>query len=232
MPKPKKQRAKRKRGRRIARPAPINPGIANMALDTLTIIAGMTHSGKTLLAKHIMLATSTRGAFRDIKVCCPTADLQDAWSSCLGAKHIVTEPNDEYFEKLLRSQARHPNRHILLILDDIVGTLNFRNSTIFDKIATSGRHYRLTVMILTQDLNKLSVTMRDNASYMFVTRVKEHSLKTVFELSSGFRNLAHFKMFMERTCRDYNAVRFNLRGDEVGPPLVFNAGAVPEFFIR
>jgi Na+-transporting NADH:ubiquinone oxidoreductase subunit NqrC len=85
-----------------------------------------------------------------------------------------------------------------------------QKNKLLDKIASSGRHYRITTFLLTQDLKKLSPTIRDNASYIFVTKLKEHSLKTCFELSTSFKSFNEFKEFINRSCQSYRVVRIDL----------------------
>ena len=45
---------------------------------------------------------------------------------------------------------------------------------------------------------------------LFVTRVKEHDLRSVFELSSGFDNYQSFHNFMSRVSVNYQVVKFDL----------------------
>jgi len=67
--------------------------------------------------------------------------------------------------------------------------------------------------------------IRDNCKVLFVTRLKEHSLKTCFELWI----LQEFKQFMGFSCKDYNVVRFDLTGSR--EVRVFNPGVCNKFKI-
>jgi hypothetical protein len=116
-----------------------------------------------------------------------------------------------------------------LIFDDVLGKIRFQNSNLFDYVASSCRHFRLHCFLLVQDLKKLSPTIRDNSKVLFVTKLKEHSLKTCFELSSNFASYQQFKEFMGFACKDYNVVRFDLTGN--GEVRVFNPGVCNKFKI-
>jgi len=116
-----------------------------------------------------------------------------------------------------------------LIFDDVLGNMHFQNSNLFDYIASSCCHFRLHAFLLVQDLKKLSPTIRDNCKVLFVTLLKEHSLKTCFELSFNFGSFQEFKQFMGFSCKDYNVVRFDLTGS--GEVRLFNPGVCNKFKI-
>jgi len=100
--------------------------------------------------------------------------------------------SEESREEVLEEQKRKNKQRVALIFDDVLGKMSFQNSNLFDYIASSCHHFRLHAFLLVQDLKKLSPTIRDNCKVLFITRLKEHSLKTCFELSSNFGSLQEF----------------------------------------
>ena len=68
-------------------------------------------------------------------------------------------------------------------------------------------------MILIQNLKHLSPVIHNNADYLYITTLKEYSIKAAFELSRGFETEKQFKTFMNSVNKEeYRAVRFNLKG--------------------
>ncbi len=55
----------------------------------------------------------------------------------------------------------------LLILDDCLGAANFQ-SDLLTRIATAGRHYRVSVWVACQHLFKLPPVIRTNSDYLFI----------------------------------------------------------------
>jgi len=191
----------------------------------ITIIAGQTESGKTNLVKQLIRYNSQ--SYNKIFLICSTIDLQTEYD-CL-PKAAILPLSQESIEWVLEKQRKNPNQRVAIILDDVVGKMKFHNNELFDYIASSCRHFRIHVFLLVQDAKKISPTIRDNCKVLFVTRLKEHSLKVCFELSTSFSSFNEFKQFMNNYCKDYNVVRFDLTGS--GEVRVFNPGVCNKFKI-
>ena len=174
--------------------------------NTCNIIAGSTNSGKTNLLLNILRLNYK--LWNSIYFVCPTLDLQSQYKDIVIQKNILTNERD--IERLFTEQTNNQRRYICIVLDDCISTISFQSSNIFDKLASSCRHYRITCFILIQDLKKLSPTIRDNCSNLFITKLKEHSLRCCFDLSSDFPNYKSFKDFMDSACKDYRVVKMNL----------------------
>lgn len=206
--------------------------VLSLNWPSLTIVAGMTQSGKTSLARWLILQGGREGSFKKIVVMCPTAGLSHDYAFIeKTAGELTTEPTVKKVEQLLHEQkslaARRP---VLLVLDDWVGVLQVRDSKLFDQLASSSRHYHISIMILTQDLMKLSPILRQNASTLFVTKVREHNLKAVFEMANDFPTFAQFRTFMLDNCKNYNAIRFDQNA--YSHTTVFKLGLCPKFRLQ
>ena len=197
-------------------------------VPSLTIIAGMSDSGKTNLIKHFIRQHHHR--FNRVICMCPTLDLQESYDF-LEPSYLIREPTEDHISALLEEQRQYPGLQTCLILDDCIGSLKFK-SQIFDKVASTGRHFRLTTFIVIQDLKKLTPTIRDNAKVMFITKLKQHSLECCFELSNGFNNHNEFNAYIQQACSEYRVVRFNLSANEKKTYLCFSPGICPPYFIR
>lgn len=202
-------------------------GLSKMKFPCNIIIAGQTDSGKTNLVKYLVYTHALQ--FNRIILLSPTADLQN--ENFLQKEFIITEVTPEKVERIISEQQKNKKWKTLLIFDDCIGSMSFKNSSVFDKLASSGRHYNTSTIHIVQDLNKLSPCIRNNSKYLFVTLCKEHQLKTCFELSTGFNSFTEFKEYMKRNCKNYQIVRFNLTGDADCPHLTFKSVISPKFKI-
>ena len=206
----------------------IASGLANIKFPCNIIIAGQTDTGKTNLVKLLVRRYAT--SFNRIILLSPTANLQGV--NFLQEKFIIKDVTPGKVEKIIAEQEKNKNWKTLLIFDDCIGSMSFKNSSVFDKLASSGRHYNTTIIHIVQDLNKLSPCIRDNSKYLFITLCKEHQLKTCFQLSTGFESFNQFKDYMKSHCKNYQIVRFNLSGDSETPHLTFKSEVSPKFRIE
>jgi len=91
----------------------------------VSIIAGMTESGKTNLVKQIIRYNSQN--YHKIYLICSTIDLQSK-SDCL-AKQAVLPLSEESIKKVLEEQKRKNKQGVALIFDDVLGKMHFQNTT-------------------------------------------------------------------------------------------------------
>lgn len=201
----------------------------DIKIPSMTIIAGLTESGKTNLARHICFRYASQ--VHRIIVMCPTLDMQDSYSF-VDPRNVLLNPTEEDVIKLMAEQQRYKGKlKTILVLDDMVGKVKFR-SNIFSALAGTGRHFNLTTLVLMQDLKQLPPIMRTNARSVFVTKLSSHSLRECFELSNGFDNYNDFKSYMNKACQNFRIVRLNLTGDAKIPYMCFNPGMCQKFITK
>ena len=207
----------------------------------VTIFAGQTLSGKTNCMRNLIRADCARKDKRkwnDIYVISPNAEDEDYLFLPNSKKLMPTKARiakilsryegddlklktkmDPYvlmMDEVMESQLRRRNKgkkfkRTLLILDDLVGTLDMSNSKTIDKLAAMGRKRNVTTFIATQNLNKISTTVKNNASSIIVTRIKQHEIRTLYELSAAsFGSETEFKRWLESTMVDYQLCAFNM----------------------
>lgn len=142
---------------------------------SLIVIAGQTRSGKTNLVKSIIRRNAL--SWNRVFLLSPTLGLQDY--NFLPPQFCLHDASKmpSFIKRLKEQQRKYTNVKTCLVLDDCVGSLKF-NDKLFDELATTLRHYRMTMFVLVQDLKKITPTIRDNAVLLFVTKLKEHSLRS------------------------------------------------------
>jgi hypothetical protein len=73
----------------------------------------------------------------------------------------------------------------IIVFDDCLGSANFQ-SELFTKIASAGRHYRITVWASFQHYQKCPTVIRTNADLVFVMGVQnERVIKALYEEYGG-----------------------------------------------
>jgi len=180
-------------------------------------IVGSTDTGKTNLVKLIVKHNAK--SWHRIYAMCGTLNVQDDYD-WVKPEYKCFKPNEDFIKNIITYQENNLEIHSLLILDDVIGHLKFRTD-IFNIIASSGRKYRLTVILCLQDFKNPSPIMRDNLATLYTTGLKEHSLKATYDLTKGFSSLKEFKDFIDSNTGDYQVVKFNLTGFSQNPIQIF-----------
>lgn len=197
---------------------------AKSALDlpfpSITLIVGMTGSGKTQLLRELIRMQAIQKKFQRVIVMCPTADMQEKTPyDFMDQKNVLTKSSlfEEQIKGILKQQelrkkAGQPvNTH--LILDDVIGKIKFKHSDLWDEIASSCRHFNLSVTLLLQNISSaVPPILREAASQAFITKIKARDMKAVFELQSHFASIKPFQEYMTEHMRDYGVVRIELTG--------------------
>ena len=85
-----------------------------------------------------------------------------------------TESNlQEILDKLQELREQHPKKQYLLILDDVVDKLKKSNSnSLLNHLVLAGRHYGLSMIILSQKFNALPTLIRNNTEMWCVFNLK------------------------------------------------------------
>jgi len=104
---------------------------------------------------------------------------------------------DDYIEALadIQKEAEPDEREqILIILDDMLGLLPKKG--FLDNLASKYRHYRISLIITTQNFRSIGTTLRYCANYYVIwkTHNKKEKEKIIEELSGNFEN---FETLME-----------------------------------
>jgi energy-coupling factor transporter ATP-binding protein EcfA2 len=177
----------------------------------VVVLAGKSNSGKSNLMLNILLQNYNR--WNEIYLSSTTFEQQPLWVNIVDKSHIIPPDKDSLqsgLESIIQDQSKNINNKICFILDDLVGSVSFRHSDLFDKIAATCRHHRLTVFFIVQDLKKLSTCIRQNTTSIFCTLLFDTSLDALYDIFGGRQNRKSFKEFMVDNMRDYRVIKFNL----------------------
>jgi hypothetical protein len=122
------------------------------------------------------------------------------------------EDLDNILKKIVKSQEEPENKddHLLIIIDDSLGYIKPGNSYL-NFLSTRYRHYRLSLLITSQDFRSIPNKIRQNATgYIFWKCNNRKELNKIIEEFAGlFENFEeHYK---EATDNSFNFLFMNLR---------------------
>ena len=138
-------------------------------------IAGPRRSGKSHLIKS-MLKNELKKKFKpeNIFIFCPSIDLNDDFKEFSQARKF-NEPKPEIINDIMREcqhnikvygKQRTPN--VLIIFDDCLDTNIMKFNGILDKIASRGRHMKISMIAVSQRISGISRTIRLNSDYFLI----------------------------------------------------------------
>ena len=132
------------------------------------IICGITNCGKTFYLLN-MLEEHYKKHFDYIILICPTFSLNKTyqeWKYINDSDLFSIECDQDKVDKILHIvQEIFKGTNSLIILDDCASSQDVKNRTSeLVKLAFSARHFGLSTIVITQQLNSISKPYRDNVA--------------------------------------------------------------------
>jgi hypothetical protein len=158
--------------------------VINMKVPQLACFIAKRNPGKSYLMRHILHVLSREDKFGCVVVFTPTKFNRE-WSNIVGDKNVMENYSEEWIKALLDAQAKLVKKgkasSILLIFDDGLGSINYQ-SQIFQKLATTSRHYKISLWFAMQQYHKTPKVIRANTDYCFIlNNISESNCKAVFD---------------------------------------------------
>lgn len=186
----------------------------NLTVPSLCTFYASSGSGKTYYLKELLFHAMVRKDFKKIYIISPTAALPTSgWSEIADPPFLMEEVCMEKIEKLIllnkaitEKGIHHP---ILIILDDILGSIQDFNNNIFTSIATRLRHYNVSIWITSQYFFKLPCVLRSNAHMSFIFRqTSDKNFKGIYDeiLCSHFNTQRECKKFIMDNTKEYGVI--------------------------
>jgi hypothetical protein len=137
--------------------------------NLMSVIA-KRNSGKSHMLKHLLAGCMKRKQFKWVIIFSSTA-FNGEWAKIVGDKNVYSEFDPDLITGLLENQAKLVKKKRgkpgLLLMDDMVGTANFK-SDIMTKIAIASRHYYISCWITCQYYTKVPPTIRQNSDVCLI----------------------------------------------------------------
>ena len=177
----------------------------------LALFVARRSSGKTHLQKHLLYVLAKGGRFKWVLVICPTAFTGD-WGAIVGPENVLPVFNPDQVETLMERQAELREDGVendgLIVFDDCLGSANFQ-SELFTKIASAGRHYRITVWASFQHYHKCPTCIRTNADYVYIMGVQnEKVIRSLYDEYGGlgFDDVKALRAYALKATENYGSL--------------------------
>ena len=177
--------------------------------NSIIFIAGSPGAGKSHLIKFLVYTYAKQ--FNYIYSICPTK--YDGDYDYLPDKFVLDIYNEEFIEKLIDIQQSNNKKRVLLILDDILGSINF-DKPLWQKITTRYRHLNISIIIATQYCKKIPILFRQCVSFAIIFRQNIlHSFKGLYEyFGNEYGRFEDFKIFIMKYCEGYQTIIWSRDG--------------------
>jgi hypothetical protein len=188
------------------------------------VISEPPKSGKSHLAKYIIYKLDQENQFDWIFIISGTAGI-DKTLNFIPKNRILPPPTgmvdlkngkkiskiDLLLSKIMNAQKefkeKGSNKRLLLIFDDIIGSVGFKSESI-SKLAATYRHYNISLIIITQHLHYLHPLVRNSSGYAALFRQENQDvLKASYESYGGsFKNLKEWENFISSQTNEHHFI--------------------------
>ena len=114
--------------------------------------------------------------------------------------------SEDVIRKLMERQAKTPKEKrdkILLVLDDVLSDKEAEKSRFIKRLYTLGRHYTLSVILISQSSNvALTPAVKQNSDWLLYSRLNYYQLSVLFESVTNMKK-KDFIRWSEENNKDY-----------------------------
>jgi len=139
------------------------------------VLAGKRRSGKGVLTRDLVKNYFSKKKLRNAYLFSPTSNIAQNPLNFVPEKNRYLELDIEVIEMIMNNQEQlikedpKGNYHILLVIDDVVGSINNKQKAILNKIFIMGRHLMISLIYNVQSIkNEFTPTQRQNADLVFI----------------------------------------------------------------
>ena len=184
--------------------------------------------------RHFLHVLAKGHKFKWVLVVTPTKFNQE-WSSIVGDENTLDKFDPDQIATLFDRQAALREDGVdnsgLLILDDALGACNLQ-SDLFTRMASAGRHYRVSIWLAAQHLFKIPPVIRGNADYVFVLGTQnDRVVKALWDEMGGlgFDSWRELKAYTARAVENFGCLAIDTH-DQKTPVKVTRAPSKPAQF--
>ena len=181
-----------------------------------TIICGMRNSGKSEIARTLILTEKDK--FDIIFAISPT-DSCNGFYNFIEQQNVIENYSDEWVDALIEKMknknlgknSRSPDAyHCLLVIDDCGGNTGWKNSRSLEALFSKGRHYMISTLVIIQRIRSVSVTIRTNVNFLYVSVMNASSEKILLEeFTLGDISKTDLKELLKRETENYGFLIIN-----------------------
>ena len=152
------------------------------------VVVGCSHSGKSNMLKNLL--TLREYGYKDyygenIFIFSKTLELDDTWKSMkhVPKTHLYTKWDEDMVRQILE-YSKGLKRGCLFVLDDLISdgdAFNRKNSNLLSELFYTGRHWGVSLAILSQRYHAIQPALLANASAVIVFRLKTKREQEAFQ---------------------------------------------------
>lgn len=139
------------------------------------VLQGKRRSGKGVLTRDLVKNHFSKKKLRNAYLFSPTANIAQNPLNFIPEKNRYLELDIEIIEMLMKNQEAlikedpKGNYHILIVIDDMVGSINNKHKFLLNKIFIMGRHLQISLIYSIQECkNSFTPCCRQNADIIFI----------------------------------------------------------------
>ena len=167
-------------------------------------IVGKRNSGKSYLLIQMLLSKDCfKGKFDEVIIINPTIDYDEKYK-VIKFSRVYTEFSLELLESLISEfeskRLEKKDHKVLLILDDCISQADFKNNMAthpLNTMAVNGRHWGLSLVILSQKWSAISSYIRAQLDYIILFEFKNHYEIDMLYKEFGVGTKEEFRKFLE-----------------------------------
>jgi Poxvirus A32 protein len=181
-----------------------------VTLPGVLLVSGPKGSGKTHLIKFLIYSLAKSRSIDFVRVISPTA-YNNAYDF-LEPSQVSQEYSEADIYEFVDNQKefceKGTPRNAVLVFDDCIGSANFR-SRLWEQLATTCRHPRITLVVVTQHIYRLPPSLRDNADTVFILRtIDVDNLQGLYNTCGrwNWRTFKDFERFVLRNTDNFKCI--------------------------
>ena len=193
------------------------------ACSTIAILS-KRNSGKSFLAKYLLHQLMKQGKIHSVYIFSKT-EMHSRSFNCFPEELIIDHYNPEIIDAIFKNQensiqkfGKENTPNVCIIFDDLVSSIPVNCPTL-NRIFTLSRHYNVQLMLLAQVCRAVfSPCIRQNVDMLFVNKVNDNYLKSVYECIYFDGSYKQFQEFFKKNqTEDYSFLVY----DNLSPKPVF-----------
>ena len=198
------------------------------------------NSGKSQLLRYMLL--QSKHLFKKIFVVCPTESVNHFYSDIIPKENIFDQYSEAWTENLIQKMTQinagkkdKESAHVLLILDDCCSDTNFHQSKSLKKLATRGRHIKISVMITCQYIFQVPPVIRNNCDYLLVGQMNSQGVELLTsEFMMGDISKKEFLDLYHSNTSDYGflVINNNSSSDNSNIDTLYGSIKTPQKYIK
>ena len=183
-------------------------------IPSLIILASRPGGGKTTLIKFEFYKGAQKKSY-DCAIIF-TKNIDDKFEEVIKEDYIYYNYTDKNLAKILKYQNENPSNRLLLIFDDIIGSLDF-NSPLITILVTRYRHFNIGLIFSTQYLFKIPPPIRECTSKasIFYQEMKK-SMNACYETyGESMKSYKAFANYVTQNTEDHKFIVVNGKANNI-----------------